>query len=496
MNRVILIFILSFIGHTLLAQSPTELLIQRSDRFVENDKADDLKVLCKMDNGNLFTVRFGKKHCIVNLLNSKLELQFNKTIEKEKGEIYKGHIRMGNKMKIFTVDASNKRERIINCYIFDLLQGSHQKQQLVRLPIEKGKELFQTEKKLQTGFSISENHKYVAIAMGSAKRKKRTYFTYVFDSENLETVSKNRFQENDTNGFDPKGMYVDNEATIFLLKKVWIETDEYAFDEEDEIENYEYQLHKLNQGNKTSVKIQTEGKFIKSLRMRSINNTLQLLGYYADKGYDRIEGTCTFTINKDDLTVQSSKTNLFPKQLFSDVFGKNDRSWLLGFSIDYLIEDKKGNAYLLAKSTTDTDISSGSSFLNNQHIITTETALKINIIILKINASGELVWGRGLHKISKHGDYNAFIKNEKIHILMNSGEKTLEKMKKRAIFKDESLFSALYDIVYASDGSVSYHKIQNNEEHDLYIPIHGLYTKGIFLITSEDKYDRKYMKLN
>ena len=496
MKKNILPFIMVFIGQFLSAQAPTELEIHKSDRFEEKNKANDINVLCKLDNGNLFTLRFGKKYCIADLMNDKLEFITKVTIKKGKKEAYKGHVRLGDKVKVFTVDATDKSERIINCYIFDLLNGSYEKRQLVRLPIIRGKTFFKDEHSIQTGFDISGNNRYVAIAMGSAKRKKCHFYMYVFDSDNLKTIYKNKYEENDTLGFEPKGILVDNEGSIFLLKKVWIHTDAYAFTSDDEIENYQFQLQSLHEVDTKTIKIASEGKFIKSLRMRSVNNTIQLLGCYADKGYDRIEGTCTFTVNKADLTVKSSKTNIFTKKIFEDVFNSDENPWLLGFSIDRIIENKNGVAHMILVKTKPSE-DFFNNFDNSPFMFQTDGSFKLTLLILKVNPSGELVWGRGIYKLSEHYDFNAFVKNEKLHLLLNSGEKVLNNPEKKVIFKERSLgFTALYDVVYDTDGNVTYHKVHNNESQKFYMPISGLFADGYFLVSNKDRFDRKYMLLN
>ena len=110
--------------------------------------------------------------------------------------------------------------------------------------------------------------------------------------------------------------------------------------------------------------------------------------------------------------------------------------------------------------------------------------------------NGELDWGRSVNKRATGPSYNAFLKNDELHIILNSGKNLLEKKDGRTkVSKGWFESSSLYDIVYSSDGKVSYDKIQNNKGKVYYTPYYGTFTDGKFITTTTRRKKKKFLKL-
>ena len=92
--------------------------------------------------------------------------------------------------------------------------------------------------------------------------------------------------------------------------------------------------------------------------------------------------------------------------------------------------------------------------------------------------------------------YNAFLKNSKLHIILNSG-KNLKELDDGRTKTSKGYFetSALYDFVYTNEGELSIQKIQNNKNRTYYLPRYGNYTSGKFIMISDSRRKRKFMTL-
>ena len=120
-----------------------------------------------------------------------------------------------------------------------------------------------------------------------------------------------------------------------------------------------------------------------------------------------------------------------------------------------------------------------------------------DIIITKFNAEGELLWGKSIFKRASLPSYNAFIKDDKLHILMNSGKKLKESLDGR-LKVSKGLFeaTALYDFVYDKDGNLELEKIQDNTKGKTkYIPYKGSYRNGKFVMFNHGINSKRLMIL-
>lgn len=119
-----------------------------------------------------------------------------------------------------------------------------------------------------------------------------------------------------------------------------------------------------------------------------------------------------------------------------------------------------------------------------------------DILILKFNAQGELDWGRSIFKRATSPSYNAFLKNDELHVVLNSGKNLTEKKDGRTkASKGWFESSALYDFVYSSNGDVSYDKIQNNKGKTFYLPYYGTFSNNKFIMMSSARKKKQFMIL-
>ena len=119
-----------------------------------------------------------------------------------------------------------------------------------------------------------------------------------------------------------------------------------------------------------------------------------------------------------------------------------------------------------------------------------------DIFVLKINKEGQLVWGRSIFKRSTSPSYNAFLKNDKLYIILNSGKKLLKKKDGRTKVS-QGLFesSSLYNIIFSKNGEVVYEKIQDNKRKTFYLPYFGNYDFDRFIMPNNVINRKKFMIL-
>ena len=237
---------------------------------------------------------------------------------------------------------------------------------------------------------------------------------------------------------------------------------------------------------------------IASLVINYNSDQLQLLGFYSEERAGRIKGGCNFILDNKTLAITKQNQVKLPIEVYNDLYGyrkaeRKKKKELKSFYVDYVIEDSIGNTYLLAEEfyVTQQYVSTGNGigyWVTTYHYD--------DILILKFNANGEVDWGRSIFKRASTPSYNAFLKDDKLHVMINSGKNLLEKKDGRTkVSKGWFESSALYDIVYSIDGNVSYDKVQNNKGNTYYLPYYGTYENGKFVMMSSGRKKKQFMIL-
>ena len=206
----------------------------------------------------------------------------------------------------------------------------------------------------------------------------------------------------------------------------------------------------------------------------------------------RIKGGCNFLIDTDNFSVKTKKSEDLPKQVYEDLYGyrtaqrKNKKKKeLFNFDIDYVLKNSNGDTYLIAEEfyVTQHYVHSAGPMMTGGH--TQRVYHYDDILILKFNSDGDLAWGRSVFKRANSPSYNVFLKNDQLHVILNSGKNLTKKNDGRTkVSKGWFESSSLYDIEYAVNGDVSYNKIQNNKGNAYYYPYYGTYKSNKFIMMS------------
>lgn len=418
------------------------------------------------------------------------------TKELDKKETFAAELFYDNTVKIFTVYSPSKTERVIFCHIYDTENGSHNKVELFRTTVEKKRALFSNPNKRKTNFSISPNTTKIAIATDNINKNSNAYNIHVFDAQSLELIKSTEFYSQTDNHFISTGMKVDDLGNVYCIGKEFIDGKRET---KNDKANYNYILHKITNEHVLKQEIVTgNDMLIWSLDITLNDDVLNLIGYYSEENVDGIKGVYQLTINAKEFSILEQHKTELPIDVFEDLYGNNANSQkdkeLRSYNLDHIIKDIKGNTYLVAEEFYVTGSymnngMAGGTYVSTQHYD--------DILILKVNNSGELLWGRSIYKRANSPSYNVFLKDNELHVLLNSGKNLIEKSDGRTkVSKGILESSALYDFVYDENGNLTIEKIQDNTgENSLYIPYKGSYVNGKFVMYNNSDNKKQLMIL-
>jgi hypothetical protein len=481
-----------------IAQSTTTLKITESQEFKDESYSESVLAIHTTEKSKTCLIRSGRKKFLIDVFDNNLTKIASKTIESSKKESFNGYVSYNDEIKFITVLAPSKRERIIYCNTFNVETNQFDKKELFKVNVEKGG-LFTGKNKRQTNVVISPNGQYIAIATDNEKKNLNSYKVHVFESETLKLVFEKSYQEHEENYFQMNDVFVDDKASVFTLGKLF---NDGKSQKKNGDANYTFLLYKITNDKIQNANIElANGNHISSLVINSYKNKINLIGFYSEKYAGNIKGGCNFEIDATNLTVLGKKNTELPKNVYDDLYGDakaermNDKKReLSSFYVDYVIRDNEGNAFLLAEEfyTTQTYVPSG---MNGAGYWVT-TFHYDDILILKFDKDGNVNWGRSVFKRAVTPSYNAFLKNNELHILLNSGKNLTEKSDGRTkVSRGWFESTALYDFKYSANGEVQYNKIQDNKGNNFYTPYYGTFNNDRFILISDGGRKKQFMIL-
>lgn len=470
--------------------------IVESEKYNDQYKSTTILSIHSNSNNETLVTRISNNNLIFETFDSNAKGLKVKTIDISRKEDYVTDLFYEDKLSVFTLESPSKTKRVVYCYTYSLKNHDVQKTTLINTEVEKKGKLFSGENKRQTNFSISPNAKFLAIATDNSKKNSNSYDIHLFDAQSLQLIYTKSYYSNPDKFYTSSDMVVDNDGTIFNIGK---EYESGRRERKNNKANYSYVLSKIDKENVKIGAIElNESEYIQNLNMSFHKDHLRLIGYYSQDKVFGIKGVSNFLIDKSSLSIKDRKKQELPLSVFEDLYGyrnakdkKDDE--LTSFNLDYILEDNEGNTFLIAEEffVTQTYVSTGMGggyFVSTFHYD--------DILITKLNSEGNIVWGRSIFKRDGQPSYNAFLNNNKVHILLNSGKNLTEKSDGRLkVSKGWFESTSLYAFIYDENGEVKHEKIQDNKGNTKYIPFKGNYKDGKFLMYNHSAKEKQVMVL-
>jgi hypothetical protein len=500
MRQLFPILILLLFGFTINASfsQSSHFTVRESEKFTDSKRETRVLAVHTNDLNQTVVVRGLRRELMFEIFNEFVENTFYQIVPLTRRESFVGELFYGDEIKIFTVQRLDARSRVVYAHILNVATREYRKVKLFDTTVERGQNLILTSTKRQTYFALSPDEHYLTIATDHVNQKNNAYVIHVFDAKTLGLIYQKTYYEDPEKRFVLSSLAIENDGTVYSLGK---EYQRGMGERRMGRANYEFVLCKVNEYGKEVMNIRpNDGAHLRTMKIANRRGEFSLIGFYSERNVNLIKGVSILQVDPDELTITSEQAFPLPLEVFEDLYGydraqRKRRRELRNFYLDYVLEDDFGNIYMLAEEfyITQTFVSNG-----NGVSIPIDEYHYDNILILKLNATGDLAWGRSIFKSASGPSYNAFLKDDQLHVLFNSGKKLRERADGRvkATKGFMEFTSALYDFIYEPNGDVLREKIQDNKiGYALYSPYRGNFRNGKFIMYSHSKNNRRMMIL-
>ncbi len=336
---------------------------------------------------------------------------------------------------------------------------------------------------------FSENKKFFTIQFEYIEKNNQVYYFSVYDNnfnKEYEVKHTNQDKYSDFESIDIS----DYDGTLYLLQKNYENESRKA--EKKGKSNYNYELFKFKNEFKQQIKFKENNKFITSLFILPKAESISLVGLYSTEGEDYLEGVCHYNLELNDFKINKKSFETLTEQFYTDKYkkGKEEKSKRIrNLEVRSLIIDEKENIIISAEEYTIVNPN-----LSRQNMLFPEQSNNSNsgfikevvhhyddILSIKINNKGKILWSRNINKrqigIKKSSFVSTYI-NGTAYYFFNGNLKEL-KNNRFEFIQPGPRKSNLYLVSINNDG-VKYKKLIEDEKSSFWYYVrNGVVSKDL-----------------
>ncbi len=474
--------------------------VNETQSFKDTKRNTSLEQMFTLSNGSMVAVRSAKKRLMVSAFNSNYKITNDVEIDIDRKEEYIGAVQDGDAVHVFTLIKIDKLTKDIKAHTYTSGSGSITSKTLYSArKNEKKLSKFGTlvSKKYDKIFRVSPNGNFIAFAVEDIDEKTNSFSIRVFDAS-LKEVYQTNYIDSEEKYYAFDDFMVSNTGEVLSAGKLYKKGKREKRKGEA---NYEYIIYRVNANASSSFQFELGDNFVKELRFAQTETDVRLLGFYSEKNSSRMKGAVSYTFNGLDINNMKAEERPFPETLFKDLYKEKraeklaeKEKELRNYYLDYVLTDEMGNGYLLAEEFYITYRT-----MNGPNGMVTTTAVYHydNVLAIKFDPQGNMLWARSILKKDNAPSYNAFVQDNRLHVLLNASKNLGEKKDGRTKVRN-SIFSAdaLYDISFnPANGEQTFEQIQENKGNETYRPYLGTYSDDAIILPNISKKKKSFLIL-
>ena len=254
-------------------------------------------------------------------------------------------------------------------------------------------------------------------------------------------------------------------SSVYLVGKAYFKKRRFKQGER----RYQYELHRLDKVGIQSLTFDEPGMYSEGIKPLWRDGNLVCAGFYADRKDNRYNGLEYFLLNPENLSVLKRKYHPFSEQFMLDKFGKETDKAIKNLVFKGAHFTKDGSLLFNAEEFFITESMQANSSGGRVRI---ERHHHNDIVSVKFDPQGELVWARNINKTevtqgdSAYASYSSFSRDGQTYFFICSSAESPQIINnQRVIFKQGfSRKRNVFVIRLDSEGEMSYEKVMDASE--------------------------------
>ncbi|MGQ3677477.1 MULTISPECIES: hypothetical protein [Tenacibaculum] len=453
--------------------------LDKSGVFKER-KTSILNTIYKDELNNLYTIRTleSERSLLIDVFDSK----FNK-INSFEHKIERKHRIPGGFFKQerlgFVEYYKNNRENKIEAFLYTSLKDKLEfsKKKIFEVTLDRYPSFLESvfsaskiDRNFRGNMSFSKSGNYNVFNIDSSDKKNEHHSIKVFD-ESFNKLWEKEFElPYKDKRFKLQEVKVSDNGEVFILGKV------YPKEKKEKGGNYYYELFKIVEGNVSSTKISVEDHFVATLELDlTQENKLSCIGFYSNVNENRFKGVCSFILDTKNINIENSAFSPFTEQFLKDKYGESKDKELRNVKFKDVSYSKDGGMIITAEEFFIT-----TTYVHNQYGGYTRISYNFDdIIVIKLDREGKLVWARNINKAQTSNYFSdplmsfgtAQYNNDK-YLILNAHKKMGELSGGRIKFRESFLWNAtknntnLYIVKLNPNGDFIYKSLLSNKDEE------------------------------
>ncbi len=475
MKKYSLFIYMTFLLFSNIYAQQTDFVASETGNLVLKNSSKRGGIITNLLNGDIIVLRNSKKEYFIDRFNSDFDIVSSFVFDRKKEDNIQAVIEKDHGLEIVIKETIDKQEFQFKLVTYDIESNTIAERHLFRDLKKEGKNKFGLianilgDSRHRNYFVTSPNRQFIAFIRDIVDIRTQAYEVIVYDQDFNEIYTQG-YKGAVEDHYLLRDFLITDEGSVFLAGKLYKNGKK---EKEKNQANYTYIVHKLTENASVDKVIEVADQyFINDVLLVQNREKIYLSGLYSEKDTEYVKGVVSYIFNNtiEDVEVQFE---IFPDEVFYDVYAENRAERLISkekelkfYHINHLLVDNLGNLYVTAEQHwTKSQYNYGTTNHYEQN------HFYGNIMTIKLNEDGTLLWARNIFKKEFYSDYFPIVVNNELHVFINAGKELLRKSNGRTKVGEVGAFlgSNLYDISYYKDtGEYTFTALKENTLRTFY----------------------------
>lgn len=308
---------------------------------------------------------------------------------------------------------------------------------------------------------FNEDKSAFVISTHFKKGKRNQHRIHVFNSSLKKLMEQDFSAEVEDKNYAFENIAISKDRNrAYIIGKAYFKKKRFNAAER----KFQYELIQVSQNGTKSITFDNPGKYSEGLKPVLRDGNIICMGFYADRKDNRYNGIAYFEVDSETLSVKIKKYNEFSDQFMFDKFGKENADNVKNLVFKDVHFTRDGDLLFNAEEYF---VTTSVQANNSGGRVRVERFHHNDIVSVKLDGSGNMVWSRNINKSEvtqgdgAYASYSSFVRNGKTYFFISTSSENPQLLNnERLVFRQGlSRNRNIFVIQLDEKGKLSYEKV-------------------------------------